>query len=137
MSEWPNSDATALTAEITRQLRRVSEAGDIQMLEPRRAMRSDSSPSKALIALAATWGRLTHQVPVQIARTLALKRSRDADQPAMLTIMFGLGLVLLTYALQLVVVGALVRSFWISLFYLASLLGGAYSAAFEKHPERY
>ena len=55
----------------------------------------------------------------------------------MLTIMFGLGLVLLTYALQLMVVGALVRSFWISAFYLASLLGGAYWAAFEKHSQRY
>jgi hypothetical protein len=55
----------------------------------------------------------------------------------MLTIMFGIGLVLLTYFLQVTVVGVLVRSFWITSLYLVSLLVGAYWAAFEKHPQRY
>ena len=137
MNAWPDSDAAALTSEITRRLRRVSEESDIPLPEAQLSMQSESFIRRALIAIAATWGRLTHQVPVQIARTLALKRSRDADQPAMLTILFGLGLVLLTYALQLAVVGALVRSVWITVFYLASLLSGAYWAAFEKHPHRY
>jgi 1-acyl-sn-glycerol-3-phosphate acyltransferase len=137
MDAWPNSDATALTAEITNRLRRVSEESDLPLPKPRLIMQSQSFIRGVLITIAASWGRLTHQVPVQMARTLALRRSHDADQPAMLTMMFGLGLVLLTYALQLVVVSALVRSFWISTFYLASLLGGAYWAAFEKHPQRY
>lgn len=137
MDDWQNSDAATLTAEIASRLRRVSEEIQVPEPDPRHIVPSESVVRRVLIAIAATWGRLTHQVPVQMARTLALSRSQDADQPAMLTIMFGLGLVLLTYALQLMVVGALVRSFWISAFYLASLLGGAYWAAFEKHSQRY
>ena len=68
---------------------------------------------------------------------MAVRRSKDADQPAMLTIVFGLGLVLLTYAIHLAIVGAIVHSFWISALYLAGLLSGAYWAAFEQHPRRY
>lgn len=137
MDTWENTDVAALTAEIASRLRRVSEESERPVSEPRQSIPSESVVRRLLITIAATWGRLTHQVPVQMARDLALSRSRDADQPAMLTIIFGLGLVLLTYALQLVVVGALVRSFWVSAFYLASLLSGAYWAAFEKHPQRY
>jgi hypothetical protein len=99
-----------------------------------RTAQDRSTPRSSLIALVAAWGRLIHRIPIQMARTLALKKSRDADQPAMLTILFGLGLVLLTYVLQIVVVGALAHSLWVSTLYLASLLAGAYWAAFEKHP---
>jgi len=137
MDAWKNPDVATLTVEIASRLRRVSEGNEAPLSEPRPVVPPDSVLRKVLIAIAATWGRLTHEVPVQMARTLALRRSRDADQPAMLTIIFGLGLVLLAYALQLVVVGTLVRSFWVSAFYLASLLSGAYWAAFEKHPRRY
>jgi hypothetical protein len=45
-------------------------------------------------------------------------------------------LVLAMYVLQIVIVGALVGSFWVSVLYLASLVSGAYWAAFEKHPQR-
>jgi hypothetical protein len=54
----------------------------------------------------------------------------------MLTIMFGTGLVLVTYVIQLTIVGSIVHSFWISALYLAGLLAGAYWAAFEDRPRR-
>ena len=99
--------------------------------------KENRSLKETLIGLAASWGRLTHQLPVRLARRIAVKRSVDADQPAMLTIVFGIGFVLLTYAIHLAIVGMLVHSFWIGCLYLAGLLSGAYWAAFERHPRRY
>lgn len=66
-----------------------------------------------------------------------MKRSTSADEPAMLTIVFGIGLVLLTYAIHLAIVGAITRSFWIDGLYLGGLLAGAYWAAFQQHPRRW
>jgi 1-acyl-sn-glycerol-3-phosphate acyltransferase len=135
LDSWPNSNAASLTEEIARRLRSVSEQAGMPLPITTETAR-DRLPKLGLIPLAAAWGRLTHEIPVRIARTLAMKRSKDADQPAMLTIIFGVGLVLLAYVLQVAVVGALVHSFWISSFYLVSLLSGAYWAAFEKHPRQ-
>lgn len=137
MDTCRDTDAVALTAAIAERLRMVSDRTVRPIPETARPAESESSPRSALIALAAIWGRLTHQPPVQAARNLALNRSRNADQPAMLTITFGVGLVLVTYVLQIALVGALVGSFWVCALYLASLLGGAYWAAFEKHPQRH
>lgn len=135
MDSWPNTDASALTLEVAERLRRLSDCSVAQSEEIPFRSHSRAVTSK-VIAVAATWGRLTHRVPIQLARTLALRKSRDADQPAMLTIMFGLGLVLLTYVFQVAVVGLLVRSTWVSAVYLVSLFGGAYWAAFENRPRR-
>ena len=55
----------------------------------------------------------------------------------MLTILFGIGLVLVTYAVHLTIVGALAHSVWVGAIYLIGLLIGAYWAAFEPHPRRY
>ena len=113
MDSWPTTDHVALTQEIATRLRGVSEEAGLPLpvdagIEPRR-----SSLRERLITLAASWGRLTHQFPVRIARNIAVKRSTDADQPAMLTIMFGIGFVLITYTIHLTVLGMLVHSFWI------------------------
>jgi 1-acyl-sn-glycerol-3-phosphate acyltransferase len=137
MDLWPNTDHVALTKEIARQLRGVSEEAGLPLPEVGVARQSRSSLKERLITLAASWGRLTHQLPVRIARKIAVRQSTDADQPAMLTIMFGIGFVLLTYAIHLTILGVLVHSFWISSLYLAGLLSGAYWAAFEQHPRRY
>lgn len=134
MDTWRGTDPVSVTAEIAGRLRKVSD-DKLQPMPAIRVARSESFAGRTLIALAAMWGRLTHQVPIQVARNIALSRSRDADQPAMLTITFGLGLVLAMYVLQIVIVGALVGSFWVSILYLASLISGAYWAAFEKHPQ--
>ena len=136
MDSWQGDEPTALTEELATRLRGVSEEAGLP-LPAQSEFESDHLPKRAFVALAAAWGRFTHRLPVRMARTLAVKRGGDADQPAMLTILFGIGLVLLAYVLQVAVVGVLLRSFWISLLYLASLLGGAYWAAFEKHPQRY
>jgi len=135
MDAWTGNDPLALTSEIAKRLRSVSEEAALPATVP--SVPDDSAPTRLLVTIAAAWGRVTHELPIRIARTLAVRRSSDADQPAMFTMMFGIGLVLLTYVLQIALVGALVRSFWICSLYLASLLIGAYWAAFEKHPQHY
>lgn len=137
MDAWPDANHVTLTEEIATRLRAVSEAAGLPVKGPDSTERSQSSIGERLIAVAAWWGRLTHQTPVRIARSIAVRRSTDADEPAMLTILFGIGLVLLTYAIHLTIVGALAHSIWIVGVYLISLLAGAYWAAFEQHPRRY
>lgn len=137
MDAWPNADHTALTDEIADRLRAVSEAAGLPPKEYRVDQQSPHSIRERLIALAAWWGRLTHQMPVRIARNMAVRRSTNADEPAMLTILFGIGLVLVAYVIQLTIVGVLAHSVWIGFVYLITLLAGAYWAAFEPHPRRY
>ena len=139
MDSWPNTDHIALTQEIAKRLRGVSEEAGLPLpaVGAASARLSPGSLKERLIALAASWGRLTHGFPVRMARSIAVKRSTDADEPAMLTIMFGIGFVLLTYAIHLTILGVLIHSFWINSIYLAGLLSGAYWAAFEQHPRRY
>jgi 1-acyl-sn-glycerol-3-phosphate acyltransferase len=137
MDAWPDTDHTALTEEITDRLRAVSEAAGLPPKEYRPDQQSPDSVKERLIALAAWWGRLTHQMPVRIARTMAVRRSTNADEPAMLTILFGIGLVLVAYIIQLTIVGVVAHSVWIGFIYLIGLLTGAYWAAFEPHPRRY
>jgi 1-acyl-sn-glycerol-3-phosphate acyltransferase len=137
MDSWATADHVALTDEIAKRLRGVSEEAALPLPEGNTLGPSKTSLREGLITLAASWGRLTHQLPIRIARNIAVKRSTDADQPAMLTIMFGIGFVLLTYTIHLAILGMLVHSFWIGSLYLATLLSGAYWAAFEQHPRRY
>ena len=136
MDLWAGNNPVALTTEIAKRLRNVSEDAALPLTASLPSIGGDHS-RKILIAVAAAWGRATHKLPIRMARVLALRRSSDADQPAMLTMIFGIALVLLAYILQIAVMGALVRSFWICSLYLASLITGAYWAAFEKHSQRY
>ena len=137
MDSWPTSDHVALTNEIARRLRGVSEEAALPLGEGAGVRQRRDSLKEGLITLAASWGRFTHRFPVRMARSIAVKQSTDADQPAMLTILFGIGFVLLMYGIHLAIVGMLVHSFWIGCLYLAGLLSGAYWAAFERHPRRY
>jgi 1-acyl-sn-glycerol-3-phosphate acyltransferase len=137
MDLWRGNDHTVLTQEIAERLRALSEdAGSPRKESGRTKMNSNTLRERA-IALAAWWGRLTLQLPVRIARNMAVKRSTDAGEPAMFTILFGIGLVLLTYVVHLTVVGMLVHSLLFDCLYLAGLLSGAYWAAFQQHPRRY
>jgi 1-acyl-sn-glycerol-3-phosphate acyltransferase len=137
MDTWTGTDHTDLTEAIANRLRALSEeAGLPPQGETAHQPRPDSLRER-LIAVAAWWGRLTHRTPVRIARNMAVRRSTNADEPAMLTILFGIGLVLLTYIVQLTIVGAIAHSIWIGSLYLLGLLAGAYWAAFEQHPRRY
>jgi 1-acyl-sn-glycerol-3-phosphate acyltransferase len=137
MDSWPDASHITLTEEIAKRLRAVSEAAGLPLKEHDSREQGRGFVKERLIGVAAWWGRLTHQTPVRIARSIAVRRSTNADEPAMLTILFGVGLVLLTYVIHLTIVGALAHSIWIVGIYLISLLVGAYWAAFEQHPQRY
>jgi len=136
MDSWRGTDHTILTREIAIRLRAVSEYARVPQKEFIQSEKASGDLRERIIAVAAWWGRLTHRLPVRIARNMAIRRSTDADQPAMFTIMFGVGLVLLTYAVHLTIVGMIVRSFLFDFIYLAALLSGAYWAAFQHHPRR-
>jgi 1-acyl-sn-glycerol-3-phosphate acyltransferase len=77
----------------------------------------------------AAWGELTHRYIINIARDFALKRSKSPDDPAMLTIIFALMLILVSYVIQFAIVAALLRPLWAAL-YVATLPIGAYWAAY-------
>lgn len=74
----------------------------------------------------AWWGRITHFVPLRIARSLAVRNSRSRDEPAMNTIVIGLGLVLASYAIQTALVWWLVGAKWAIVFF-ATLIPSASS----------
>jgi 1-acyl-sn-glycerol-3-phosphate acyltransferase len=137
MDSWTGTDHLALTGKIANELRSVSEEAGLPPKQDAVRQPAKGSLGEHLIALAAWWGRLTHRTPVRIARNMAVSRSTNADEPAMLTILFGVGLVLLTYVVQLTIVGAIAHSIWVGSLYLLGLLAGAYWAAFERHPRRY
>ena len=82
----------------------------------------------------AAWGELTHRYIINIARDLAVKQSKSPDDPAMLTIIFALGLILVSYVAQFAVVAALFGPWWAAVF-VATLPIGAYWAAHTNHPE--
>ncbi len=81
----------------------------------------------------AAWGELTHRYVINYARDLALKKSKNPDDPAMFTILFALLFVLASYVAQFAVVTALLNPWWAAL-YVATLPFGAYWAAFRHHP---
>ncbi len=54
----------------------------------------------ALVGPLAVWGRVNHWLPLRLARSLALRRSRTPDEPASNTIVAALVLVLGFYAAQ-------------------------------------
>jgi 1-acyl-sn-glycerol-3-phosphate acyltransferase len=137
LDDWAGRDPAALTMEITVRLRAVSETAGLPAENIAIEQLTAGPVREGLIALSAWWGRLTHQYPIRIARSLALRKSTNADEPAMFTILFGLGFVLVTYAIHLAIVGLLAHSFIIAALYLAMLITGAYWAAFEQHPRRY
>lgn len=68
----------------------------------------------------ALWGRLNSIFPLRLARWLAERSARTSDEPAMHTIIIGLGLVLLAYAAQTAAVVVLVGALP-ALLYLVSL----------------
>jgi 1-acyl-sn-glycerol-3-phosphate acyltransferase len=135
MDCWAGEDHRALTDEIARRLRGISDQTAMPE-EPTTNEKRYPFACEFLVGLAAWWGRATHRLPVRIARNIAVYRGRDADQPAMLTILFGIALVIVTYAIHVAVVGVLLHSFLAAVLYLASLVCGAYWAAFRQHERK-
>jgi hypothetical protein len=87
---------------------------------------------RSLASPLAAWGELTHRYIINIARDIAVRRSRSPDDPAMLTIIVCLVLILLSYVIQFAVVMALLGPWWASA-YILSLAIGAYWAAYVNH----
>lgn len=134
MDYWSGSDANELTGEIAERLRTVSDRRKILERKTSPSPTSRRPITSFFIRAAAAWGRFTHELPIRLARRLAVKQSLDADQPAMRTIVLGTGIVLLTYLASFAIVEAIAHSLWVSALCVTSLALGAYWAAFEGHP---
>lgn len=121
----------ALTAEVAEALAAVSlkqpdPSPDREAVKRKGGVHPLASPLGA-------WGELTHRYLVNRGRDLALKRSRNPDDPAMYTIVYSLVLILLSYAVQFAILALLLSPLWATL-YVATLPLGAYWAAFRHHP---
>jgi len=124
-------DVDALTAEVAKRLTAVS-LRSLPLPDEGKSIAGRSAAARPFVSAAAAWGELTHRYIINIARDAAQKRSRNPDDPAMLTIVFGLILILLSYIIQFVIV-ALILSPWWAALYIATLPIGAYWAAFKDH----
>lgn len=131
VDDWPNDDHQKLTDAVAERLRLVSLTADINP-------KTEDPVSTTLygrrwpVRAAAWWGRITHKVPITYARRLALRKSSDEGEPAMYTMTFGLALVLLSYVVGATAV-ALIFNGITALLFLASLVVGAYWAAYAEH----
>ncbi len=124
-------DVDILTELVAERLRAVS-------LRPPRALSEEEEiagrnpRARPFVAIAAAWGELTHRRLINLARAQARKRGRNPDDPAMLTMIFGLILILISYVVQFSILAVLFGFWWASL-YVATLPIGAYWAAFKNH----
>jgi 1-acyl-sn-glycerol-3-phosphate acyltransferase len=64
------------------------------------------------------WGRLNHWLPITITRQLALRGVRTRDEPAMRSVVLGLGIVLAFYAMQVTLVAAVAGGWWAAAYAL-------------------
>jgi len=151
--EDKGNPGTAVLAEVGEPLL-MDEAGDVSvddlttMISSRLAAVSLKEPEPSpdrdavkrkgsihpLASPLAAWGELTHRYVINYARDLAVHRSKSPDEPAMLTIIYALVLILASYLLQFAIVTALLNPWWAAL-YVATLPFGAYWAAFRYHPQ--
>jgi 1-acyl-sn-glycerol-3-phosphate acyltransferase len=72
------------------------------------------------------WGRVQHWVPLRLTRWMALRGARTRDEPAMRSVVLGLGLVLGFYGLQAGLVARLAGPWW-ALAYALTLVPSASS----------
>jgi 1-acyl-sn-glycerol-3-phosphate acyltransferase len=119
----------ALTRLVEQRLAAVSlkmpRSSDRESIKRHDGIRPLASPLAA-------WGELTHRYIINIARDIAVRRSQTPDDPAMLTIIVCLILILLSYVIQFAVVSMLFGPWWASA-YISSLAVGAYWAAYVNH----
>lgn len=131
MDDIGTIDVESLTRLVEQRLAAVS------LKSPRSSSNRESIKHHGMIrpltSPLAAWGEFTHRYIINIARDLAVKRSKSPDDPAMLTIIFSLVLILTSYATQFAVVAALFGPWW-AVLYISTLPLGAYWAAFTNHP---
>jgi hypothetical protein len=128
MDDWSGEDVRELTESIAAQLRSISMLnvpfGKEDLLPIRRNW---------LVRVAALWGRVMHELPLRLARREAVRLSADPGEPAMYTMTFGFGAILVSYVVEVTIVGLLFG--WAAgLLFLVSLITGAYWAAYANHP---
>jgi len=132
VDQMSNIGVDDLTAMIASRLAAVSLKKPAPTLD-RDAIRKGGATHTLASPLAA-WGELTHRYIINYARDLALRRSKSPDDPAMLTIIFALLMILGSYVIQFGLVAVLLGPWWAAL-YVATLPVGAYWAAFKNHPQ--
>lgn len=120
-----------VTTEVARRLAEVSLKRP-QPSNDREAVRRKGGIHPVTSPLAA-WGELTHRYIINFARDVAIRRSRNPDDPAMLTIIYSLLLILLSYAVQFAIITALFGPV-VGAIVLATLPVSAYWAAYKSHP---
>jgi len=130
MDEIGSIDVESLTRLVEQRLAAVS------LKRPQSSQNPDAIKHhggiRPLASPLAAWGELTHRYIINIARDFAVSRSRSPDDPAMLTIIFCLVLILLSYVVQFGVVSVLFGPWWAAA-YVLSLAVGAYWAAYVNH----
>lgn len=125
-----------LTALVEGRLRRVADLTEIDVFMGRTEQRQPAGVKRSLLKIVAIWGEWVHRFPIQAARNMAIKKGGDADQPAMLTIVYGLGIIALYYLLVGIVAG-FVGGLPLALVMILAFGTGAYWAAFKDRPRGY
>ncbi len=134
MDREGSPEVERLTAELERRLSIVSlKPPLLRDSSGVHSARKRNTVKAILINGAAAWGELTHRDVIGVAREIALRKSHGPDEPAMLTILYGLFLILASYAIQVSVLWVFI-GFWWAVGYLITLPIGAYWAAFKDHP---
>lgn len=125
-----------LTSEVERRLRAVADVQPGEVFESRLQKSQVKSLKRHALDSVALWGEWAHRLPIRTARNLALRKGGDEDQPAMLTILYGIGILALYYTLAGVIAG-MVGGFAFALVLILALGTGAYWAAFRDRPRGY
>ncbi len=121
-----------LTTEVEKRLRSVADLCGNEVFESRTEPKPESVKQLAL-RIVSSWGEWVHRIPIQAARNMAIRKGGDADQPAMLTILYGLGIFALYYSAVAIVAGVL-GGFPLAIVMILALGTGAYWAAFKGRP---
>ena len=128
MDDWIGNDARNLTEVVRQRLRAVSMVDDAY-----RSRNPATARRNSFVRLAAWWGRVMHEIPLRLAYREAVRLSADAGEPAMYTITLGFGAILLSYLIEVPIVWLLLGRI-VGFLFLASLVTGAYWAAYADHP---
>lgn len=133
IDERPGISTEQLTAEVENRLRRVADFNNNDVFEPRARKSGSEGIKQFALKIVASWGEWVHRIPIQAARNLAIRKGGDADQPAMLTIVYGMGLLAIYYSVVGIIAGVL-GGFPLAVISILALATGAYWNAFKDRP---